>query len=175
MNALTFFPSFEKAPVGRKKPKHLEEGEQVRGRSLHMWFSCPVWAEVELRGWRGLLLLQSGIPKLICLVFTEPLNYWAGAAKLLQSCPTLCNPIDGSPPGSPVPGILQARILEWVAFSFSNAWKWKVKGKSLSRVWLLATPWTAAYQVPLPMGFARQEYWSGVPLPSPSYWASIMW
>ena len=86
----------------------------------------------------------------------------------LQSCPTLCDPIDGSPPGSLVPGILQARTLEWVAISFSNAWKWKVKVKSLSRVRLLATPWTAAYQAPLAMGFSRQEYWSGVPLPSPT-------
>ena len=91
----------------------------------------------------------------------------AAAAKSLQSCPTLCNPIDGSPPGSPVPGILQARTLEWVAISFSNAWKWKVKVKSLSRVRLLATPWTAAYQAPPSMGFSRQESWSGVPLPSP--------
>ena len=89
------------------------------------------------------------------------------AAKSLQSCPTLCNPIDGSPPGSPIPGILQARTLEWVAISFSNAWKWKVKVKSLSRVWLFATPQTAAHQAPPPMGFSRQEYWSGVPLPSP--------
>ena len=88
-------------------------------------------------------------------------------AKLLQSCLTLCDPIDGSPPGSPVPGILQARILEWVAISFSNAWKWKVKVKSLSRLWLLVTPWTA-YQAPPSMGFSRQEYWSGVPLPSPT-------
>ena len=79
------------------------------------------------------------------------------AAKSLQSCPTLYDPIDGSPPGSPVPGILQARTLEWVAISFSNAWKWKVKGKSLSRVWLLATPWTAAYQAPPSMGFSRQS------------------
>ena len=90
----------------------------------------------------------------------------ADAAKSLQSCPTLCNPIDGSPPGSPVPGILQARTLEWVAISFSNAWKWKGKVMSLSRVWLLATPWTAAYQAPPSMGFSRQEYWSGLPLPS---------
>ena len=88
------------------------------------------------------------------------------AAKSLQSCPTLCNPIDGSPPGSPVPGILQARTLEWAAISFSNAWKWKVKVKSLSCIRLLATPWTAAYQAPPSMGFSRQEYWSGVPLPS---------
>jgi len=84
----------------------------------------------------------------------------AAAAKPLQLCPTRCDPRDGSPPGSPVPGILQARILEWVSISFSNAWKWKVKVKSLSRVWLLATPWTAAFQAPPPMRFARQEYWS---------------
>ena len=91
----------------------------------------------------------------------------AAAAKSLQSCPTLCDPIDGSPTGSSVPGILQARTLEWVAICFSNVWKWKVKVKSLSRVWLFATPWTAAYQAPPSMGFARQEDWSGVPLPSP--------
>ena len=90
----------------------------------------------------------------------------AAAAKSLQSCPTLCDPWDSSPPGSPVPGILQARILEWVAISFSNVGKWKVKVKTLSRIWLLATPWTAAYQAPPSMGFSRQEYWSGVPLPS---------
>ena len=94
-----------------------------------------------------------------------PIQY-AAAAMLLQSCPTLCDPIDGSPPGSPIPGILQARTLEWVAISFSNAWKRKVKVKSLSRVRLLVTSWTAAYQAPLPMGFSRQEYWSGVPFPS---------
>ena len=91
----------------------------------------------------------------------------AATAKSLQSCPTLCDPIDGSPPGSPVPGILQARTLEWVAISFSNAWNWKVKVKSLSHVRLVATTWTAAYQAPPPMGFSRQEYWSRVPLPSP--------
>ena len=91
----------------------------------------------------------------------------AAAAKLLQSCLILWDPIDGSPPGSLVPGILQARILEWVAISFSNAWKWKVKENSLSRVQLVATTWTAAYQAPPSMGFSRQEYWSGLPLPSP--------
>ena len=91
----------------------------------------------------------------------------AAAAKLLQSCPTLCNPIGGSPPGSPVPGILQARTLEWVAISFSNAGKWKVKVKLLSHVRLFVTPWTAAYQAPPSMGFSRQEYRSGVPLPCP--------
>ena len=92
----------------------------------------------------------------------------AAAAKSLQACLTLCNPIDGSSPGSPVPGILQARTLEWVAISFSNAWKWKVKVNSLSRVRLLATPWTAAHQPPPSMGFSRQGYWSGVPSPSPA-------
>ena len=91
----------------------------------------------------------------------------AAAAKSLQSCLTLCDPIDGSPPGTPVPGILQARTLEWVAISFSYAWKWKVKVKSFSHVWLFVTPWTAAYQTPPSMGFSRQEYWSGEPSPSP--------
>ena len=91
----------------------------------------------------------------------------AAAAKSLQSCPTLCHPKDGSPPGSPVPGILQARTLEWVAISFYKAWQWKVKVKSLSRVRLLGTPGTAAHQAPRSMGFARQECWSGLPLPSP--------
>ena len=91
----------------------------------------------------------------------------AAVAKLLQLWPTLSDPIDSSPPGSPVPGILQAGTLEWVDISSSNTWKWKVKVKSLSRVRLFATPWTAAYQAPLSMGFSRQEYWSGVPLPSP--------
>ena len=90
-------------------------------------------------------------------------NVPAAAAKSLQSRPTLCDPTDGSPPGSPVPGILQARTLEWVAISFFNAGKWKVKVKSLSRVRLFVTPWTAAYQAPPSMGFSRQEYWSGVP------------
>ena len=99
--------------------------------------------------------------------FRAILYFATAAAKSLQSCPTVCDPIDGSPPGSSVPGILQARTLEWVAISFSNAWKWKVKLKSLSRILLLATPWTAAYQAPPSMGFSRQEYRSGMPLPSP--------
>ena len=108
-----------------------------------------------------------------CLAFlsSDLALYAAAAAKLLQSCPTLCDPIDGSPQGSPIPGILQTRTLEWVAISFSNAWKWKVKVKSLSHVRLFATPWTAAYQAPLSMGLPRQEYWSGVPLPSPALYA----
>ena len=93
-------------------------------------------------------------------------TFLAAAAKSLQSCPTLCDIINRSPPGSAVPGLLQARTLEWIAISFSNAWKWKVKVKSLSCVQLLLTPWTAAYQAPPSMGFSRQEYWSGLPLPS---------
>ena len=103
---------------------------------------------------------------------TEPtlLTPWlwtaTAAAKSLPSCPTLRDPMGCSPSGSPVPGTLQARALEWVAIAFSSAWKWKVKVMSLSRVWLFATPWTAAYQAPPSMGFSRQEYWSGVPLPS---------
>ena len=88
----------------------------------------------------------------------------AAAAKSLQSCLTLCDPRDGSPSGPAVPGILQARTLEWVAISSSNAWKWKVKVKPLSHIWLFGTPWTAAYQAPPSMGFSRQEYWSGLPL-----------
>ena len=79
----------------------------------------------------------------------------AATAKSLQSCPTLCDPIDGSLPGSAVPGILQARTLEWVAISFSHAWKWKVKVKSLSHVLLIATPWNVAYQVSPTMEFSR--------------------
>ena len=104
---------------------------------------------------------------LFLLIACQASQWAAAAAKSLQSCPTLCDPVDSSPPGSPIPGILQARILDWVAISSSNALKWKVKMKSLSPVRLLATPWTAAYQAPPFMGFVRQEYWSGVPLPSP--------
>ena len=102
----------------------------------------------------------------LCLFRQELNKYWdaaAAAAKSLQLCPTLCDPIDGSPPGSPVPGIFQVRTLEWVTISFSNAWKWKVKVKLLSRIRLLVTPWTSTYQAPPSLGFSRQEYWSGLP------------
>ena len=96
-------------------------------------------------------------------------------AKSLQSCPTLCDPIDSSPPGSPIPGILQARTLEWVAIFFSNAWKWKVKVKSLSRVQLFATPWTAAYQAPPPMGIfqARVLEWDAIAFSEVSYYYCV--
>ena len=118
--------------------------------------TCKTFGKEPYKSRGGRFLTQKGMK-----IFT------AAAAKSLQSCPTLCDPTDGSPPGSPVPGILQARTLEWVVISFSNTWKWKVKVKLLSRVRLIATPWTAAYQAPLSMGFSRQEYWSGVPSPSP--------
>ena len=100
-------------------------------------------------------------------------HYIKAAAKSLQLCPTLCDPTDSSPPGSAVPGILQARTREWVAISFSNAWMWKVKVKSLSRVWLFGTSWTAAHQAPPSMGFSRQKYQSWVPLPSPYIKATL--
>ena len=119
------------------------------------------WTHLSCIGRQILLPLSHQGSPLVC--------HAAAAAKLLQSCPTLCDPIDRSPPGSPIPEILQARTLEWVAISFSNAWKWKVKVKSFSCVRLFTTPWTAAYQAPPSMGFSRQEYWSGVPLPSPLY------
>ena len=100
----------------------------------------------------------------------------AAAAKSLQSCPTLCDSIDGSAQGSPIPGILQARTLEWVAISFSSAWKWKVKGKTLSCIRLLATPWTAAYQTSPSMGFSGQEYWSGAfSLVINKCWPNLYW
>ena len=102
-------------------------------------------------------------------LFSAHLPASAAAAKSLQSCLTLCDPTDASPPGSPVPGILQARTLEWVAISFCNAWKWKVKVKLLSRVRLFTAPWTAGYQAPPSMGSSRQEYWSGLPLPPPAH------
>ena len=127
------------------------------------WFICKWLNEVFLKATMMSLLCYQFAAKSLQLCPT----LFAAAAKSLQSCPTLCVPRDSSPPGSPVPGILQARTLEWVAISFSNAWKWKVKVKSLSCVWLSATPWTAAYQAPPSMGFSRQEYWSGAPLPSP--------
>ena len=117
---------------------------QIDGKAMKQWQTLFSWA-----------------PKSLQMVTA------AAAAKSLQSCPTLCDPIDGSPPGSAIPGILQARTLEWVAISFSNAWKWKVKVKSFSHVWLFATPWTTAYQAPPSMGFSRQENWNGVSLPSP--------
>ena len=118
----------------------------LRYVSIPLWWECLSWEDIA-----------------------------AATAKSLQSWRTLCDPTEGSPPGSPIPGILQARTLEWVAISFSSAWKWKVKVKSLSRVWLLATPWTAAYQAPPSMRFSRQEYWSGVPLFYQMLFLCLLW
>ena len=129
-------------------------------RSVGWWFSFMM--ENSWSWLLQLLLLLHPLP-----YFSEfPLTYGLPDAKSLQSCPTLCDPIGGSPPGPAVPGILQARTLEWAAISFSNAWKWKVIVKSLSRVRLSVIPWTAAHQAPPSMEFSRQEYWSWVPLPS---------
>ena len=148
------------------------------GQSVGIWASASVfpmniqdWCPLGWTGWislqsKGLSGVFSQFKSINSLEFSFLYIYHsaAAAAKSLQSCPTLCDPIDRSPRGSSVPEILQARTLEWVAISFSNAWKWKVKVKSLSHARLLATPWTAAHQAPPSMGFSRQEYWSGVPL-----------
>ena len=125
-----------------------------------MWLSYPVDLKM-LYNWANNLSLFTALHLL------TPEN--AAAAKSLQLCPTPCDPTDGSPPGSPVPGILQARTLEWVAISFSNAWKWKVKVKSLNRVRPSATPWTAAFQAPPSMGFfqARVLEWGATAFSNP--------
>ena len=152
-------------------PQHWEWTAEERRNSVwcrQTFWKRGLWASV--RGGQEALQVvycQS------CSCLAKKLVSAAAAAKLLQSCPTLCDPIDSSQPGTPVPEILQARTLEWVAISFSNAWKWKVKVKSLSRVRPSETPWTAAYQGPPSMGFSRQEYWSGVPLPSPFIWVNL--
>ena len=132
---------------------------------------CPIWDKVNwrtgcLKAWKQTIWISPGKAEHISNTDFLKIRV-AAAAKSLQSCLTLCNPTDSSPPGSAVPGILQARTLEWVAISFSKAWKWKVKVKSLSRVQLFAIPWTAANEAAPSMGFSRQQYWSGVPLPSP--------
>ena len=143
------------------KRYHLQRAETVFGTINGQQMLIPIITVILL------ILISTTVSRQMTLKWTVTMT--AAAAKSLQLCPTLCDPIDGSPSGSPVPGILQARTLERVAISFSNAWKWKVKVKSFSRVQFLATPWTAAYQAPPSMGFSRQEYWNGVPLPSPYY------
>ena len=137
--------------------------EQSRGWTVvdagvpaYICFPEPQHPSLSFCECRPLMAVCTFKPRFIC-------SFSTAAAKSLQLCLTLCDPIDVSPPGSSVPGILQARPLERVAISFSSAWKWKVKVRSLSRVRLLATPWTVAYQAPLSMGFSRQEYWNGVP------------
>ena len=145
-------------------PKYFK----VRCIIRHYWiFIGELKSQASLRSstdwWEPSLWLETGFKSLTC--YAADAAAAAAAAKSLQSCPTLCNPIDGSPPGSSIHWIFQARVLEWVAISLSNAWKWKVKVKSLSHVWLFETPWTAAHQTPPSMGFSRQECWSGVLLP----------
>ena len=146
-----------------------------------MW-TCPLnavkWGPNSRRAWGHIVKKPTVLIEVWIIQDLHLLERTAAAAaaKLLQSCLTLCDPIDGSPPGSPIPGILQARTLEWVAITFSNAWMWKVKVRSLSHVRLFATPWSVAYQPPPSMGFSRQEYWSGEPLPSPSYmWPLVIY
>ena len=152
------------------------------GCSVHRNLQARILEWISIPFSTGIFLTQGSNPglRIACGFFTIlvireaqtttvfNLNYTAAAAKLLQSCRTLCYPIDGSPPVSSIPGILQARTLEWVAISFSNEWKWKVKVKVklLGHVRLFATPWTVAYQALPSMGFSRQEYWSGLPFPS---------
>ena len=161
--------SFHSVPLSRlitasSPPQSISSAFHRQRNCLQVSLSAPSPLH---RGMQCFLPLSvKSLPHLIFLHLT--LLSAAAAAKPFQSHPTLCDPRDGSPPGSPVPGILQARTLEWVAISFSNAWKWKVKVKALSQVQLLETPWTAAYQAPPSMGFSRQEYWSGLPLPSPN-------
>ena len=163
--------------TGCSGPVHWDDpegwGKKIKKSKLLKYIYCPLvllWIAYSC-----LLLSYYGDVCFFLLIFKSSsqrcvsgYSLAAAAAKLLQSCPTPCDPIGGSPPGFVVPGILQARTLEWVAISFSNAWKLKVKVKSLSCVQLFATPWTAARQAPPSMEFSRQECWSGVPLPSPS-------
>ena len=118
-------------------------------------WTCMAKSSMALVPMQILTVISLGCDTATCL-FPVLLLSAAAALKPLQSCPSLCDPIDGSLPGSPVPGILQAGTLEWVAISFSNAWKWKVKVKSLSRVRPSATPWTAAYQAPPSMGVSTR-------------------
>ena len=148
-------PAYKWGILGLRKIHDFLKDFSAAAKSLQ---SCPTLCDPIDSGLPGSPvpgILQARTLEWVAISFSN-LSAAAAAAKSLQSCPTLCYPIDGSPPGSSVPGILQARILEWVAISFSNAWKWKVKVKSLSRAQLLVTP------------FSRQEYWSGVPLPSPN-------
>ena len=147
--------------LGNDDVEGLNNSEPCRwgGEWLSPWVAGP---HLPLRSaWKQKIHLP-GDPFRAGYLWSRPLL--TATAKLLQSCLTLCNPTDGSPPGSAVPGILQARTLEWVAISFSNAWKWKWS-RSVS-VRLFVTLWTTAYQAPPSMGFSRQEYCSGLPLPS---------
>ena len=159
----------EMEPKQKQHPVVHVTGDGSKVRCYKQQYSIGTW-NVRCMNQGKLEVVKQEMARMnIGLLGVSELKWPAAAAKLLQSCPTLCNPRDGSPLGSSVPGILQARILEWVAISFSSAWKRKVKVKSFSRPRLVATPWTAAYQAPPSMRFSRQEYWSGVPLSSPKW------
>ena len=140
------------------------------GSSVHGLFQARILVWVAISYFRRSFLPRD--PTHIFHIGRWILYHWAAAAaaKSFQSCPTLCDPIDNSQPGSPIPGILQARTLEWVAISFSNAWKWKVKVKSCPT---LSDPMDWSLPGSSIHGFSRQEYWSGVPLPSPYHWANF--
>ena len=153
---------------------HIASTKKSLGRKSHEYFfGITKFARIPILQHLAMVVSSecpihfSQLPKVMLVNWL--LERKTAAAVSLQSCPTLCDPIDSSPPGSPVPGILQARTLEWVAISFSNAWKWKVKVKLLSCVRLFATPVTAAHQGPPSLGFSRQEHWSGLPFPSPMH------
>ena len=154
--------------------QHSLPRSRIKTSILTIWVTMRTALQKHSNIGLGLKLLtpwvcpfNPDVNEILSLWLVSPTPIWAAAAaKSLQLCLTLCDPIVGNPPGCPVPRIFQARTLEWIAISFSNEWKWKVKVKSLSRVRLPATPWTAAYQAPPSMEFSRQEYWSGVPLPS---------
>ena len=147
---------------------------QQQKRQLYTWTSSDgqYWNQTDyiLCSWSWRSSIQSAETRLGADYGSDHELLLLTAAKSLQSCPTLCDPRDGIPSGSPVPGILQARTLEWAAISFSNAWKWKVKVKLLSHVWLCATPKTAGSPPGSPpLGFCRQEHWNGLPFPSPMH------
>ena len=154
--------------LGSRVPSHVYLMHPERHQSHSLFWPCAYISIIHLITNLTLSYAKQLFPNTLWTSWEQWMLFKHAAAKSLQSCPTLCDPIDGSPPGSPIPGILQAGILEWVAISFSNVWKWKVKVKSLSRVWLLVSPWTEAHQAPPSMGFSKQEYWSGMPLPSPN-------
>ena len=160
---LASFNSATLVENGRKLTSMAHKADLVNRRIILTKGSLLL--ENILLSWSVYIATAKMQQKYYWLCGSEAPDNTAPAAKSLQSCLTLWDPINSSPPGSPVPEILQARTLEWVAISFSNAWKWKVKVKSLSRVRLFETPWAAAHQAPPFMGFTRQECWSGVPLP----------
>ena len=143
------------SPWGHKELDTTEWWSTAQHEGLILLGTCScLFLRVTLLSFSCQVMSDSSQPHGLQCTSDTPAAAAAAAAKSLQSCPTLCDPIDGSPRGTPVLGILQARTLEWVAISFSSAWKWKVKVKLLSPVQFFSTPWTAAHQAPPPMGFS---------------------